>query len=385
VRTLRVLSAVRDVPRVAWNALVGDEGSPFLEWEWLSTLEDSGSAVPAAGWLPQHLTLWEDGQLVGACPLYVKGHSLGEFVFDQGWAAAAGRAGISYYPKLLVGVPFTPVTGARFLTAAGGRREIIDVLAEVLEERCRRERFSSVHVNFCLPDETAALGERGWLQRTAYQYHWSNPGFATFDDYLAGLRSKRRNQVRRERRAPAEDGVAITVHTGADIPAPLLSRMFDLYRATIERLPWGQQYLERRFFELAGERLRHRLCLVAARAGEEVIAGTFNVQKGDALYGRYWGATRALRHLHFNVCYYTAIEYCIRSKLRRFEPGAGGEFKQLRGFEPRATESMHFIVDRRLADAVREFLGRERRAIAAEMRWIEEQTALRRDRPESDD
>ena len=384
MRTLRILKAVREAPRDAWNALVGD-GSPFLEWEWLTTVEDSGSAVPAAGWLPQHLTLWEDGQLVGACPVYVKGHSLGEFVFDQGWAAAAGRAGISYYPKLLVGVPFTPVTGARFLTAAGGRGEIIDVLAEALEARCRREGYSSVHVNFCLPDETAVLAERGWLQRTAYQYHWSNPGFATFDDYLAGLRSKRRNQVRRERRAPAEDGVEIAVHTGAEIPAALLSRMFDLYRATIERLPWGQQYLERRFFELAGERLRHRICVVVARQGDEVIAGTFNVQKGDALYGRYWGATRALRHLHFNVCYYTAIEYCIRSKLRRFEPGAGGEFKQLRGFEPSATESMHFLVDRRLADAVREFLGRERRAIAAEMRWLEEQTALRRDRPEPDD
>jgi uncharacterized protein len=384
VRTLRILKAVREAPRDAWNALVGD-GSPFLEWEWLTTVEDSGSAVPAAGWLPQHLTLWEDGQLVGACPVYVKGHSLGEFVFDQGWAAAAGRAGIPYFPKLLVGVPFTPVTGARFLTVPGGRREIIDVLAEGLETRCRRERYSSVHANFCLPDETAVLGERGWLQRTAYQYHWSNPGFATFDDYLAGLRSKRRNQVRRERRAPAEDGVEIGVYTGAEIPAALLSRMFDLYRSTIERLPWGQQYLERRFFELAGERLRHRLCLVVARQGDEVIAGTFNVQKGDALYGRYWGATRALRHLHFNVCYYTAIEYCIRSKLRRFEPGAGGEFKQLRGFEPSATESMHFLVDRRLADAVREFLGRERRAIAAEMRWLEEQTALRRDRPEPDD
>ena len=384
MRTLRVLSAVRDVPRATWNALVGD-GSPFLEWEWLATVEDSGSATPAAGWLPQHLTLWEDGQLVGACPLYVKGHSLGEFVFDQGWAAAAGRAGIAYYPKLLVGVPFTPVTGARFLAVGAARREIIDALAAALEERCRRDRFSSVHVNFCLPDETAVLGVRGWLQRTGYQYHWSNPGFTTFDEYLARLRSKRRNQARRERRTLAADGVEITVHAGSDIPPALMPRMFELYQSTVERLPWGQQYLDHRFFELAGERLRHRLCLIVARQGGEVIAGTFNVQKGDALYGRYWGAVRALRHLHFNVCYYAAIEHCIAAKLRRFEPGAGGEFKQLRGFEPRATESMHFIVDRRLADAVRAFLGRERQAIAAEMRWLEEQTALRRDRTEPGD
>jgi predicted N-acyltransferase len=376
---LRQLESVRDVPRAAWDALVGD-GSPFLEWDWLVALEESGAATAATGWVPRPLTLWEGDRLVAACPLYVKGHSLGEFVFDQGWASAALRAGLQYYPKLLVAAPFTPATGARFLTGATDRRAAIDRLAAGLEEVCRRHRLSSVHVNFCLADEVEALEARGWHRRTGFQFQWTNAGFATFDDYLASLRSKRRNQARREQRALAADGVQIEVVAGEQIPASLMPRMFELYRVTIDRLPWGQQYLNRRFFELAQERFPHRLCLILARQHGEIIAGTFNVQKGDTLYGRYWGTVRDVRHLHFNVCYYAAIEHCIVHGLRSFEPGAGGEFKQLRGFDPQPTESMHFLRDPRLAEAVRDYLARERRAVRHEMAWQEERTALRRDR-----
>jgi len=312
----------------------------------------------------------------------VKTHSDGEFVFDHGWAAGAARAGISYYPKLLVAVPFTPVTGERFLADEAERAAVVDGLAEALEETCRRERLSSVHVNFCSAHEAAALARRGWLRRAGYQYHWTNSGFRSFDDYLASLRSKRRNQVRRERRELAAQGVDITVYAGDDIPDALFPRMFDLYRRTVAELPWGRQYLERRFFTLARERLRHRLCFVVARQAGEVIAGTFNVEKGDTLYGRYWGTLRSLRHLHFNVCYYAAIEYAIARGLTRFEPGAGGDFKHLRGFDPQPTESVHFIRDPRLRAAVAEFLARERPAVAREIEWLDERTALRRDRPE---
>jgi hypothetical protein len=372
---------MRQVLPAAWDALVGD-GSPFLEWAWLATLEDSGAATAETGWLPHHLTVWEGDTLVGACPLYLKGHSLGEFVFDQSWASAAARAGIAYYPKLLAAVPFTPVTGSRLLTAPGiARQAVMARLAAGLEALCARRGCSSVHVNFCLPEEVALLGGRGWLQRTGYQYHWTNTGFRSFDEYLGSLRSKRRNQVRREQRELARQGVEITVHAGAEIPAALLPVMYELYRATIARLPWGQEYLDARFFTLAAERLRPRLCLIVARQGGEVIAGTLNVQKGDALYGRYWGARSDLRHLHFNVCYYAAIAHCIREGLRRFEPGAGGEFKQLRGFEARPTESMHLLRDARLAAAVADYLRRERRAVAREIDWLGARSALRRDRP----
>ena len=377
--TLRVLDALREVPRATWDALVG-EGSPFLEWDWLTALEDSGAATAATGWLPRHLTVWDGDRLVAACPHYVKSHSLGEFVFDQSWASAAKRAGLTYYPKLLVAVPFTPVTGPRFLAADGVTRgDAVAVLAAALEKTCRDGGFSSVHVNFCLPEEAAALDTRAWLRRTGWQYHWTNPGFGTFDDYLGSLRSKRRNQVRRERRALVEDGVEIIAYTGDEIPDALFARMFELYRTTIAKLPWGQQYLEPSFFELARERLRPRLCFIVARQGDEVIAGTFNVRKGDTLYGRYWGALRDLRYLHFNVCYYAGIDYCIAQGLRRFEPGAGGEFKLLRGFDATPTESMHWLRDPRLAEAVRKFLAQERRAVAREIGWLGERTARRRD------
>jgi hypothetical protein len=377
---VRVLDGVAAVPAAAWNALVGD-GSPFLEWEWLASLEDAGTVRPETGWLPQHLTVWRGERLIGACPLYVKGHSMGEFVFDQGWAHAAERAGMAYYPKLLVGVPFTPVAGARLLTAPGEEPSVRPLIAEALEQVCGEQDLSSVHVNFCLPEEAAALEQRGWLKRTGWQYHWLNQGYRTFDDYLDALRSKRRNQTRRERRELAAQAVTLERLTGDAITPALAPVMYALYRATIDDNPWGRPYLTERFFPLIIERFRSRLCFILARQHGEVVAGTFNVQKGDALYGRYWGALRALRHLHFNVCYYAAVEHCIAGGLARFEPGAGGEFKHMRGFDARETRSMHFVRDRRLRTAIADFLLREGAAVQEEMAWFDARTAMKRDRP----
>jgi predicted N-acyltransferase len=375
---VRVLGSVSEVSREAWDALVGDE-SPFLEWEWLAALEEAKTVTRETGWLPQHLTLFDGDRLVGACPLYVKAHSMGEFVFDHTWATAAHRAHIEYYPKLLVAVPFTPVTGARFLARPEDATMVRATLAAVLERLSTEQDLSSVHVNFCRPDEVEVLAARGWLHRTGYQYQWRNAGYRTFDDYLEGLRAKRRNQVRRERRELDEQRVDITVLAGADIDASLAPIMYRLYRTTVDGNAWGHRYLTRRFFELALERFRDRLCLVLARQDGEVVAGTFNVEKGEALYGRYWGAFRYLRHLHFNVCYYAAIEHCIARGLARFEPGAGGEFKHLRGFEATATDSMHWIRDDRFRAAVRDYLVRERAAVAHEIEWHGERSALRRD------
>lgn len=378
VTTLRVFGALRDVARDAWDALVGD-GSPFLEWDWLVALEDAGAVGPGAGWLPQHLTIWDDDRLVGACPLYVKEHSRGEFVFDHGWATAAARARIAYYPKLLVAVPFTPVTGQRLLAAPGAHARVATLLAAALEDVCERQGFSSAHVNFCLDDDRAALAARGWLRRTAYQYHWTNAGFRTFDDYLDSLRSKRRNQARRERQALVEQDVAIESLVGAAVSDALMPVAYRLYRATVDTNPWGQRYLNRRVFELVWERWRSRLCLILARRHGEIVAGTINVEKQGVLYGRYWGAFQPLRHLHFNVCYYAAIEHCIVRGLRRFEPGAGGEFKHLRGFDAAETQSMHWIRDPRFRDAVGEYLGRERDHVSGEMAWLDDNTARKRD------
>jgi predicted N-acyltransferase len=377
--TVRVLEGVRDVPRDAWDALVGDE-SPFLEWEWLAALEEGRTVTRETGWLPQHVTLWRAGRLVGAAPLYLKAHSMGEFVFDHTWATAAQRAGIDYYPKLLVGVPFTPVTGARFLARPADAAAVRTTLAAVVERLCEDNAFSSAHVNFCRPADAETLAARGWLRRTGYQYQWHNEGFRTFEDYLAALRSKRRNQARRERRELAVQGVEIRTLVGAAIPDDVAALVHRLYRSTVDDNPWGQRYLTKRFFEIVLDRFRERVCLVLAVQGDEVVAGTFNVQKGDALYGRYWGSFRTLRHLHFNVCYYAAIEHCIAAGLARFEPGAGGEFKHLRGFDAAETTSMHWIRDRRFRDAVGDYLKREREAVANEIEWLDEKTARKRDR-----
>lgn len=357
---LELLDGVAELPRDDWNALVGDQ-SPFLEWDWLASLEESGCLGPESGWQPRPLVARENGRLLAACPLYVKGHSEGEFVFDWGWADAAERAGIRYYPKLLVGVPFTPVTGARFLVAADqDRARWIPRLGQALQEICAANEFSSVHVNFCEADETQPFEDSEYLQRVGIQYHWNNHGYRTFDDYLDAFRSKKRNQIRRERRAMQAAGVEIEVVSGDEIGDELFEPMYQCYLTTIQTHYYGRQYLNQKFFELLRERFKQRLCFVVARRGSEILAGTTNVVKDGVFYGRYWGALEPVRHLHFNVCYYAAIEWCIERGLSRFEPGAGGDYKWLRGFDASPTYSMHYLRDPRLADAVGRFLQRER-------------------------
>ncbi len=379
---LKILNGLAGIDPGAWNALVG-AGSPFLEWEWLSSLEEAGCVTAQTGWLPQHLTLWDGGRLLGACPLYVKGNSEGEFVFDHGWAEAAHRGGLRYYPKLLVAVPFTPATGVRFLSApTADRAAVVRVLGAALKELCAANEFSSAHVNFCLPDEAAVLAALGFERRVSYQFQWINPGgvraWRSFEDYLGAFRSKRRIQIKRERRELQAQGIDISVHVGAEISDSLFTPMFHLYKATVDKHYWGRQYLNTELFELLRQRWKHRLCFFVARRHGDVLAGTFTVQKGDVLYGRYWGTFHEVRYLHFNVCYYAAIEHCLRAGLSRFEPGAGGEFKHLRGFDAQPTESMHFIANTRLARAVRDYLTREGRAVIDEMQWLDERSALKR-------
>jgi predicted N-acyltransferase len=361
-----------------WDALVGDE-SPFLEWAWLASLEEAGTVGGRTGWSPRPLVARERGRLVAACPLYVKGHSEGEFVFDWGWADAADRAGIDYFPKLLVGVPFTPVGGARFLVAEHvDRGKTVEQLGLALREICEQNEFSGAHVNFCREDEVEPLQQAGFDLRVGIQYHWHNHGYADFDAYLERFRSKRRNQIRRERRQLCEEGVELETLVGDEIPDDLFGPMFRFYLSTIEARYWGRQYLNEQLFDLVRRRFRDRLCFVVARQEGEPIAGTFNVQKGDALYGRYWGAERWVRHLHFNVCYYAAIEHCIDSGLGRFEPGAGGDYKQLRGFDAQPTWSLHFLREPRLREAVRRFLAQERAEAERSIDWLRDNSALKR-------
>jgi len=375
---VNILPGLADVDPAAWDALVGD-GGPFLEWGWLASLEEAGCVTAETGWLPQHLVLYEGDRLIGACPLYVKGHSQGEFVFDHGWADAAQRAGLAYYPKLLVAAPFTPASGVRLLSLPGvDRPSVTRALGATLQRLCREGPFSSVHVNFCAPDEVEALAQVGFERRTGHQFQWINRDWESFDDYLNAFRSKRRNQIKRERRELTAQGITITAYQGAEIPDELFDPMFDLYTTTVDKFYWGQRYLNRPLFDLLRRRWKHRLCFILARRGEQIVAGTFNVRKGAVLYGRYWGAFEDLRHLHFNVCYYAAVELCLREGITRFEPGAGGGFKYLRGFDAQPTDSMHYVDDQRLADAIRRYLAHERSATADEIAWLDERSSLKR-------
>lgn len=374
---VRMLSGMRDVGQAEWDALV-DRGTPFLEWDWLACLEESACVRAETGWQPQHLALYAGDRLLAACPLYLKGHSMGEFVFDHGWADAAQRAGVAYYPKLVVASPFSPATGVRFLTAAGSDRpRLIKILGGALREVCDRNDLSSVHVNFCLPDEADCLAEVGYLKRVGIQFQWLNHGYRSFDDYLGHFRSKRRNQIKREMREMDKRGIRIEVLHGEDIPDALFPVMFNLYRTTVNNLYWGRQYLLPEFFDLLARRFKRNLCFVFARQHGEIIAGTFNVQKSGVLYGRYWGVVREQRHLHFNVSYYAAIRHCIDTGLIRFEPGAGGEFKRLRGFDAQPTVSMHYLSDPRLHRAVEDYLARERDHTDRSIDWLWEESELK--------
>jgi len=377
--TVRVIRAIREVGREEWDRLL-DHGCPFMKWDWLDALERAGCVEEETGWLPHHLIVERDGELVGACPMYLKLHSMGEFVFDYEWAEFAQRLGIRYYPKILVGVPFTPVSGARFLTGRQvNRQSLLPLMGRALAEIAKDNNISSVHVNFCLEDEAQALAEAGFLRRVGLQFHWTNRGYAAFEDYLGSFRSDRRTKIKRERRELLQQRITIRAVEGDELTADHLRTMFLLYKSHVDRLYYGRQYLTREFFEELSRRFAQHICLIVAERDSRIIAGTFNIQDHTALYGRYWGAFEEERYLHFNVCYYAAIEHCIRKGLQRFEAGAGGSFKQFRGLEPQPTTSMHYIVEERFRRAVEKHLSQERQAVLRKRSVLIESSQLKKD------
>jgi uncharacterized protein len=376
-----VISAVddiRSIPKAAWDALLSPADTPFVRHDWLASLEEAGCVRAEAGWMPYHLTARRGEQLVAAAPLYVKGTMEGEFVFDHAWAQYAARIGVKYYPKVIVAVPFTPATGRRLLVAPGeDRPKRSALLLRALPALVERLGVSSAHVLFANDEDRASLEKAGYAVRAGVQYHWRNRGYATYDDFLATFNSKRRHQLKRERREVEQSGIVTTSYSGAAITDEVLSAMVGFYIAGVERhFPWGRQYLNEQFFSLVRERMPESLDIVLAREGGRPIAGTFNVQGGGKLYGRYWGASDHRPFLHFHVCYYHAIEQCILRKLDAFEPGAGGEHKLPRGFDPTLTHSGHLLVDRRLDRAIRQYVADEREAIERELLGDAESTGL---------
>ncbi|MEJ6790790.1 GNAT family N-acetyltransferase [Brevundimonas sp. BR2-1] len=365
--TLHVHDRVADIGRQAWDACASPSGDPFVSFDFLDACEASGSAVPRQGWAGRHLSLRDDtDRVIGVMPLWLKGNSQGEYVFDHSWADAYERAGGRYYPKLLAAVPFTPVTGPRFLAhpdadAATARQALLQGALALTE----RLGVSSLHVNFPTRPEWEAMGEAGLLQRQDMQYVWRNGGYETFDDFLSALSSNRRKTIRRERRE-AQAGLDIRILTGSDVTEAHWDAFFAFYMDTGAR-KWGRPYLARDFFTRLGATMADRIALVMAFRDGQAVAGALNLIGRDALYGRQWGALQEVPFLHFELCYYQAIEFAISRGLSRVEAGAQGEHKIARGYLPSPVYSAHFIADPALREPVARYLEGERPAVEAEI------------------
>jgi uncharacterized protein len=365
---LQILDSYTQVDAGQWDALVGTEGSPFLEHCFLAGLEQFGCATRDTGWVPRPVLLFDGNRLAAAAPCWVKNHSMGEFVYDHGWADAAQRAGYDYYPKLVTAAPFTPATGTRLLGDPAHRDLLLRGILEAASD-CR-----GAHVLFCQREEAEWLAERGLFPRTQFQFHWLNEGYQHFDDFLGRFRSKHRNKLRRERREASQ----FRIEAGTSPDASRIDALYSFYTDTCTNFgPWGRAYLSHDFFHYLRENWADRIHYVIAWDGRTPIAGTFNVMKGKRLYGRYWGSTAAMKFLHFELCYYQPIDWCIEHGFDVFEPGHGGGHKYKRGFTPTTTWSSHLLADPRLHDGLSRFTAGEREHVAQQVRELTEQSRLR--------
>ncbi|WP_027173059.1 GNAT family N-acetyltransferase [Methylobacterium sp. 10] len=385
---VRAVTGLAEIPAAEWDACAtspetlaaGDEThNPFVSHAFLSALEDSGCVSRRTGWLPLHVAVEREGRLVGVAPCYLKSHSQGEYVFDHGWADAYERAGGAYYPKLQVSVPFTPVTGPRFLIAPGQDvTEAASALIAGLRALRAETKASSIHVTFMQEREWEQAGALGLLQRLDQQFHWDNAGYAAFEDFLGALSSRKRKAIRRERRDALSQGITIEHITGADLTPAHWDAFYEFYADTGAR-KWGRPYLNRQFFGLIGERMPERILLIMAKREGRYVAGAINFIGDVALYGRNWGCNEDHPFLHFEVCYYQAIDYAIRHGLKRVEAGAQGEHKLTRGYRPVLMHSAHDIADPALRRAVADYLRRERDHVLEAASVLGEMTPFRRD------
>ena len=362
---INVLNRLADVSAAEWEALAapgeGRPQNPFVTYRFLKALEDSGSVGPGTGWTPRHLVVRDNGRLVGAMPLYLKSHSQGEYVFDFSWAQAWERAGGRYYPKFQAAVPFTPVEGPRLLTSDSAvRMRMLSALVALTD----KGQLSSAHITFCTEAEVKTGSDLGFLHRTGQQFHWENVGYASFEDFLAALASRKRKAIRKERETAQGFGGEILQLTGNAIQPEHWDAMWDFYQDTGSR-KWGQPYLTRGFFTAMHETMRDDVLLILARKDGDYVAGAMNVIGRDTLFGRYWGQSRYFDCMHFELCYYQAIDFAIEHGLR-VEAGAQGEHKLARGYLPKITHSLHYIPNVSFRRAVAEFLAAEQAAVAEE-------------------
>ncbi len=382
-RTARIVHSIDEIPAHVWNACANPGApipdNPFLDHGFLRALEKSGSATARTGWQPFHVVLERAGSdVIGVVPMYMKNHSRGEYVFDNAWADAWHRAGGKYYPKLQVSVPFTPASGRRLLTRPDAGDDVERQLTAACVQIAKQSDVSSLHMTFLPETQWRTLGDMGLLQRVDQQFHWHNRGYTTFEDFLAELASKKRKNLKRERREVVEAGIDIEWVTGSDIREHHWDAFFDFYTDTGNR-KWGSPYLTRKFFSLVTEAMADRILLIMCKRAGRYIAGALNFIGSDALYGRNWGCIEDHRFLHFEACYYQAIDFAISRGLARVEAGAQGPHKVARGYVPQATYSAHWIADAGLRDAIARYLKEERNYVQQDIDYLSEHTPFRSD------
>lgn len=371
--TARIADGVSSIQAADWDACAGS-ANPFVGHDFLSILEESRSAIAETGWQPLPIVIdGADGRPAAIAPAYGKSHSQGEYVFDHGWADAWERAGGRYYPKLQIAVPFTPAPGPRLLLRDAA---LAPALIGAIEAVTDQHRLSSAHATFIAPEQLPLFEAAGWLMRAGTQYHWQNQGYGGFEDFLGALASRKRKAIRKERSAAVE-GLTIRHVTGAAITEADWDTFWIFYQDTGSR-KWGRPYLTRRFFSLLGERMAEKVLLILAERDGRPIAGALNLIGADTLYGRYWGCTEEVPFLHFELCYYQAIDAAIARGLKTVEAGAQGEHKLARGYVPVTTWSAHYIPDPGFRQAVARFLEQERQAVASDQAWLGEATPFRR-------
>jgi len=375
--SVQVVTRIADVSAADWDACAGGE-NPFVSHAFLHALESSGSVTSETGWLPQHLVAADEAGRVAACmPIYLKNHSYGEYIFDWGWAEAFERAGGNYYPKLQSAVPFTPAMGPRLLVRPDADEKYFDVLTAGMIQLARQHNVSSLHVTFPTKDQWDRLGNTGFLQRTSKQFHWENRGYENFDEFLASLNSRKRKAIKKERRQVEEQGVTLHRLPGDDLTEDHWDIFYGYYVNTIDR-KWGRPYLTREFFSMLGETLADLAVLVIAEHDGKPVAGALNLVGSDTIFGRNWGCSEHFKFLHFEACYYQAIDYAIENKLQWVEAGAQGPHKIQRGYLPREVYSAHWIEDPNFRSAVSRFIDQERRDVDYEINGLMDYSPYRK-------
>jgi uncharacterized protein len=377
------INQLAEIPKAAWDALALPLETPFLEWEWLHNLEASGSATARTGWLPNHLTIWRDRTLIAAAPLYIKGHSYGEFVFDHQWADLAHRLGIRYYPKLLGASPFTPAEGYRFLIAPGeNEEELTALMAREIDQFCRHNHLSGCNFLFVDPAWKPVIENHGWTPWLHHSYIWQNQDYETFGDYLGAFNANQRRNIKRERQAVEKLGLQLQRFQGDQIPSAFFPLMYHFYSDTCDKFYWGSKYLTRSFFEQLEHCYRDRVLFFAAYGPEDPeqpLGMSFCLTKGDRLYGRYWGSFQEIDCLHFNACYYQPIEWAIAHGVQMFDPGAGGRHKKRRGFPATPNYSLHRFYSPRLSHILHSHIDEINDLEAQEIEMINQDLPFRRE------